>query len=307
MRKRFFAALLAACMILSGCQLAKPDDNSGTASDQLVGVLITMEYLDLWDTEAFLTGHTDEILAGSTITGQSRQQGKLFARLVEEAAGGGNRSRYVFEGVDGIVLASYLIKPNDIQSNEYWSSEVTEGICDVFFGHHAKDSGCDTTLTGTIYLEEGAAERVFYFNPIYQTSDGQVYLVPGDGMSFGGGLAGSAAHRINAEHTQTENGNGMSYSCEIAVTMETAAPAREVRIYHMRSDHQILRCDVYSADQIPAEISPARDSAYLIVEEHTADGSIRRALYQSSDSSIPYFISWKNGICIQKPIIIQWA
>ena len=54
MNKRIFAAFsLIVALLLSGCSLAQPEGERAAAEeDRMVGVLVTREPLDLFDTEA---------------------------------------------------------------------------------------------------------------------------------------------------------------------------------------------------------------------------------------------------------------
>ena len=58
--------LLILGLPLSGCQLAS--DRGEDSEDQLVGVFVTTEYLDLMDMDAYLNDHLNELTDGGTIT-----------------------------------------------------------------------------------------------------------------------------------------------------------------------------------------------------------------------------------------------
>ena len=82
---------LTLCILLSafalGCtnlvRFTTPSDSGEEAAsaDRLVGMLITEEYLDLFDTEGYISGHFRELVSGKEIAEaeSSRYQGRLYA------------------------------------------------------------------------------------------------------------------------------------------------------------------------------------------------------------------------------------
>ena len=53
-KKGLLATILAASLLLSGCSLALPEEDGKTDGDPMVGVLVTTQPLDLFDSEAYL-------------------------------------------------------------------------------------------------------------------------------------------------------------------------------------------------------------------------------------------------------------
>lgn len=306
MNKRIFVAVIAVCLLLSGCQLAQPDAQEEKDKDRMVGVFITTEYLDLFDMEAYLKDHSN-LLSGGTIdrSEDSAYNGRIYAKYIEETNEVGTNVRYVFEDLEGILTASYLVKPHGGNLEAYWMSAVTEGICDVSIAHHARDDGEDHSISGTIYLSPEYIDPCFYFNPVYQTEDGDVYLMAGQGLSFETGFAGSSCHTLNETATYTENGTTRSYTAESKITLECAVPAKVVIVLHMDENNNILSRNEYTADELPETLTPEAGTAYLLVEEHTAQ-TIRRSLYQPGDDSISVFKALENQICVKSQIVVQW-
>ena len=68
MRKEgLLAIILAALLLVSGCSLALPEEDGKTDGDPMVGVLITTQPLDLFDSEAYLSENASTILNGGMI------------------------------------------------------------------------------------------------------------------------------------------------------------------------------------------------------------------------------------------------
>lgn len=305
MNKKICALFLALALLLSGCQLAKPETETQTQRDKLVGVFVTEEYLDLFDMEAYLQDHIGDLANGSlTVEDSAQYSGRIYAEFVEDTADGFASGRYVFQDLEGILMASYRVMPHGNNENAYWSSDVTEGLCNVSTGHYSRDDGFDLEMSGTIYVSTSYIEPCFYFNPVYQTPEGDVYLTAGSVIGFATGF-GSSAHTFSEEGTYTENGVENSYSSEIKVTLETVNPAKRIVVLQMDENNRLLRRDEFDPQQPMDSLVPVAGCAYVLVEEHTVQG-VRRALYQTGDRHFTAYRVLENDICVQLQVPIQW-
>ena len=299
MRKRIVIIILVLALALSGCQLAKPDAEAQKEKDMLVGVFITEEYLDLFDIEAWLNDNASQVLKNENLTVENPEQyyDRIWATFEEGS--------YRFSDMEGTLLASFRIVPSGNLESTYWSSTVSGILCDVAFGHNALDTGTELTISGTVYFSDTCPDPCLYFNPVYQTPDGDVYLLPGQGTSFGTGFGGRATHSLKEETKKTENGEEMGHSSLITVTMECVYPARKLAILQMDAENQILRRSEWNPAETPEELKPEANCAYILVEEHTANG-IRRSLYQKEDNRLTFFRELENLMCTKAQVPLTW-
>lgn len=304
MHKRIFVLIMVLALALSGCQLAKPEADTQKEKDMLVGVFITEEHLDLFDMEAYLQDNLGALSGGTlSIADAAQYSNRVWGEKTEEHDG---HSSYHFGDLEGSLLASFRITPDGIKENAYWGSEAGEGICDVSFGHNSMDDGSRLELSGTVYFSDTHPDPGLYFNPVYQTPEGEVYLLSGQGTFFGdAGMGGSATHSLKEETKRTENGEERSHSTEISITMECVYPARNLVILQMDENNQILHRQEIDPAKAMEELKPESGCAYILVEEHTASG-IRRSLYQKDDRYIAYFRELENRMCTKAQISITW-
>lgn len=303
MNKRIITVLLTAALLLSGCQLAKPEAKEPSKPDMLVGVFLTTEPLNMPDPEVLLNESIGALQRGETVISNS-DPGRHYATFTETTTDGVTTGTYSFPGLEGTLLASVQITPNG--SNGYWSSSITEGICDVSIGHHSREDGFSLTLNGTVYVvKDYPGDLVFYHNPVFQDSEGNIYVTQGDSISFASDLAGSTSHKINASTTFTEGETEVSFTSEIVVRIEAADPAEKIVIVQMSKDNKLLKTEEYTKSAIPEAVDTG-SAEYIIVEEYASDGSIRRCLYQKGDTNISTFSLWKNGICIKTQTPVSW-
>ena len=304
MIKRVFLMIMVLALALSGCQLAKPEADTQKEKDMLVGVFITEEHLDLFNLEAYLQDNLGA-LSGGTVSVEDATQysNRVWGEMAQDYDG---HSSYHFGDLEGSLLASFRITPNGKTENAYWGSEAGEGICDVSFGHFSMDEGSKLELSGTVYFSDTHPDPGLYFNPVYQTPEGDVYLLPGQGTFFGAvGTGGSAGHTMKEEASRTENGEKIVHSTEISITMECVYPARNLVILQMDESNQILRRQEIDPAEAMEELKPEPGCAYILVEEHTA-GGIRRSLYQKENRYIAFFRELENRMAIKAQITVTW-
>lgn len=303
MNKRVIFALLSLAMLpLFGCTLAQPDGTNeayASYSDRLVGVMITTEYLDFFDMESWLQNNLDNIdESGELVLPEIGEDLRLYAKLSETGR------RYEFECVDGILLAGYQIQPSDA-THPYWATDCSEGLCDIATSTHALDDGVLRELSGTLYVERDYGDVIFYLNPIYQTADGSVYLIPGTGIHINSHQSGTAAQTLTQEITLTEDGQEQNFFSKIEIMFSSVQTSDTIVVLHISADNCVLRREEFAIDHLPDALVPSSDVAYLIVEEHSADG-VSRFLYQRSDTSFSVFRSPDGMLCFRDSLEIWW-
>ena len=178
MKRNLFAALITAGLLLSltGCQLAKVESGS---QDRLVGAFITTEYLDLMDMEAYLNDHLDDVKKGGEILVDGD------TRAYEERIYGVNQSDdpehpdYTFPGLEGIAI--YYI-PVDAGEESYWTSSTAEEA-QLYTAFNLSNDMDEIVVTADLYVSADGGLHSFYANPIYQTAEGELYLISGTGIS----------------------------------------------------------------------------------------------------------------------------
>ena len=305
MNKRRFAgkaaAVLSALMFLTGCQLAVPDaGESAAVRDRMVGVFITTEHLDLFDMEAYLNDNLSDIMSGGgtvDAADSAKYGGRIYADFVEETftdSAGEEQSwyDYVFTELEGMLLATFLIKPenNPIIGEDH---------------HTTADTGEKTEQEAYIYVPGDTGEVCFYFNPVYQTADGKVYLTGGQGIMSNTLMGGAMSKTITDTCTYTEGETEKTYSTEIKVTVDSVDVPEKVVLIQMDENHQEVSRAEYIPGQLPAELEPDDRASYILVEEYCG-GKINRTLNQGGDEAIEVFYCMDNGICAKDYMNVNW-
>lgn len=305
--------LLALLLLLTGCQLARPDVGAVQSGDRLIGVLVTKEYLDLFDVEAYFQDHTSELLKGGDHVVEDTQpyEGRIYATMTMEALPDGDggtmeHPKYAFEGVDGSFYFVFSVSEEDgpgytaTQSGE----EISDGQTSLFYS----DQEEAMELEATIYYAPQVGEEVtgFYFNPVYQTADGRVYVMSGSGTSTSVDGAGvSFSHTLSEENTQTENGVSKIWRTSVKVTVESVDPPERITVLQMGEDHRILSEISYEPGTLPETMTLPGETAYLIVET-ISGGSVNRELVDRDAENLETFRCRDDRICVKQTTYLTW-
>lgn len=286
MIKRILAILMACSVVLfSGCALAKPEEPRG--QDRLIGVLVTMEYLDLTDLEGYLGDHAEELLRGGEISlgGLGDYQGRLYGELVPTGFDPHDEEKRIMEydltfPVEGYFRVNMYLSASgnwEPGGDTYWRSFGNGGFCDVNPSIKVTDEGTADALSLTIYFCRGE-EAEFYANPIYQTSDGQVYVLPSHGGMRCDLLdGGSMIQTLSDSNTYTEGGQSKTDTTEITVEASYHSGVRELTLLRMDEQDQLLDKKTFSLGEIPEEADMGK-AAYGILQATYADGTLERTI-----------------------------
>ena len=291
-------------------------EKEGGSSDKLIGVLITKEYLDLFDSEQFFSDNIDRIMSGGEISESesAKYEGRLYADFVEtehvsEETGETYRGKeYVFEGINGICYIAPWIED---ESGSYWSSSSDDAITDGRVNYISTGESESVALEGTIYVATGKGAGNYYFNPVYQTQDGEVYAVNGSGIFSDGNTAGmSMSHEIKGNLSSTVGGVTTASESTVKISVCYMDEPLRVSILQFDSESTLLSRTEFDPDSLPETLRTRPDTQYIIVETATFSGEgtagITREIYQSEDETLSAFYCRDDGICVRRWCEIDW-
>ncbi len=314
--KQWLAVLLVVPCILSltGCQLASENTIENT-KDRLTGVLITYEYLDLFDYDGYLKGNASGISGGDIqVDGDSEQyRGRLYAILKEQVLTNEDTGEetvvkeYVFEDVEG--FAYFAFKDS---SNGAVNSRSDEAISDGNSSFFSSDDEDKITFEGSIYTAPGNNGAItYYINPVYQSNDGSIYAMSGSGFSMDASKGASYSQTLNETATVTENGTNKKSSISIKLSFVTMFQPEKIVLLQMNSDSAILSKDEYAPGEVPETLTPKADTNYIVAETYKSDSAgtvhVTRELYDRQDEYLYTFFCRYDNICIKTGTQLEWA
>ncbi len=308
MNKRLFAWFACLGLLLScgGCRLADPEEGEAQAAEQdrLIGVFATEEYLDLFDFDAYVSDNADKLVEGGEAV-LSPQDSEAYGGRVWAAQK--NNGDWVFDGLDGMGYYAYRYK-NEAESGI--ASHLDEGLTGNGMRVNSTDEGESVKMEATIYHVPGGRVR-YYFNPVYQTPDGAVYLTAGTGIYIEGAAEGeSSTHTLSGSVTTTgPDGETSTTSLSAAVEIEIMNAPGEIVLLQMDKNSHVLDRESYDPDQVPESLTPEPGCAYLVVETHKTgpDGDmVTRELVNAGAESLSTFHARADGVCLKQDTALLW-
>ena len=326
MKNRTLFAILACALVVSfalgatgAISLAKEETASANDFEKgrLIGVLITKECLDLFDAERYFADNPGQALPEGEIlrSDSAPYQGRLYAVLTDDSyvhpqtGETMTTKKYVFEDAEG--MAYFCAKYAD-ESGTYWGTGGDDAISGAHTAIHSSDAGDSIDLKGTIYVSTSADDSTFYFNPVYQTSTGEVYAMSGQGISNGGErVAGmSCSQTMSDEQTIALDGRSETVRTSVEVSICYMDTPESIRILQFDRSGCILSTQEYAAGDLPPALDAQANAEYIIVETRmkAANGaqSIERELLQPEDDSLSAFWRREDGICVEQYCSVAW-
>ena len=290
-------ALLLALCLLSGCSLARPEaeEGNGVSQDMMIGVFITREYLDLFDFEGYLEDNLNTVVnGGGEISPEDSE--KYGGRLYAEKTGEG----YDF-GIEG--MGAFCVQWE--QDGVPHSASYCIGPMELYLSTVVSDEGTSNEYTGTVYVQCGGTEA-FYVNPVYQDSEGQVYLMAGSGISSDMTEGASMTQTMSGEYTTTLDGKTQLYSMRTEIRFCGAQMPQTYRVLHMSKDSELLQTEDYTPETLPEEIRPCKGAEYLIIETQNTDKVTRQIVSRAEDSCQLFAPTEMEGIIAQRRTEVVW-
>ena len=244
-----FAAILAAVFLIAfldggAVQSAADEEEEGT----LIGAFVSEEDLDIDDLEI-------------TATGKVRwKQGRLYMDTDEDWWALKDRGSGIYctmepDSRDGEEDAK---SPNITIFGALGAPLGKAGIDD--------DNGVRTTdidLSGEVYAC-GDRQVIFNLYPIYQTSDGRIYLTRGNSMGMSGADGASITHTLTSDKTETIGGKSERVKVRVAITVAARPTPTKFTVAHMDGNDNLLKLEEFAPDALPESITPVDGAVYLI-------------------------------------------
>ena len=180
------------------------------------------------------------------------------------------------------------------------------------------DNGVRTTdidLSGEVYAC-GDRQVIFKLYPIYQTSDGRIYLTRGNSMGMSGADGASMTHTLTSDKTETIGGKSERVKVRVAITVAARPTPTKFTVAHMDENDDLLKLEEFAPDALPESITPVDGAAYLIGTSYGQDRDGETAEYtisSRSNDSAPYAYSklntfrYQDGKLCSISIPVKWG
>lgn len=287
MRNKLLCLLLAAVLTaLTGCSLAQPEQEAA-AEDRWIGLYVVYNPPGTYND---FNSNPNLVEMGTT----SLDTGKYGALTIPQKVLLGEEDpdtgTITFPGLTGYSLF--------IRHKQEDYGPVTQVVSNMSPGEegttiNSSDQGTAETASGVIWWGpplDAAADWDSYEDAgiwrayrVYETADGQTVYLDGSGNSYGGGGSGMGFSE-DATYTYTENGESLTDTISVSVSVKYTPRLTGLRVVEFGGDNSVVQTTALPlAEDLPALV-PTADTAFLVVEEESAEG-VKRTLYSTADLS----------------------
>ena len=290
MKIKVIAVLMVLCVIvvaLSGPELKKPESkNKSTFGDRLIGTVITTESLNTFDMEAYLNENIESIVKDENhtveIEDKQNYNNRIYARLitVEDKTEDGEKithKEYVFDDIDGFWI--FNAKIPSTETEESYTCLCSEGgISNVKSNVHHTDTGLqEIELNADVYYSYEKRGTVFYMNPVYQESDGDIYCVEGTGYAVSGdkgSIDGTSigSQSLNNKITVKDNGEETVYQSKVTINYVPVYVPSQIEFVFMNEDNKAIKEENFKPENVPEELTVPKGTEYVIVLQENEEG-----------------------------------
>ena len=285
MNKILLLPLLGAMVLsLTACQLAQ--EAAAVEEDTLIGGFVTAraegEYLQMGLPE------------------ETEENGRLYAQ------------DGTFPGLEGVYFTYEITY--DSQADAYttrsgpneglWEGGVAVGSVDYDTEWEQRTAG----MHGKVYYEERPEITVFTLYPVFQTAEGEIYLLLGVGLNLSGegeGIISSTSYTHKSE--VTVNGRRLACETSLKVEIDTKPAAQTVTLVQLDEDHRVLAQEDFLPGQCPDQLAPQQETAYLLAEYRDSQGEVtERELVQHGEEYL--YTAWQmdSGFFAAQPTQLVW-
>lgn len=296
-RRRLCLALalaLSVCL-LTGCRLALDEAKmQGSENDRLVGVFVTEQYLDSGMPEVTVNSRGEISVA-------ENREGIDGTLIFDEY-----RLRDIaFDGTEGYGI--YDIRVWEEELEIYTSYAITDDI----FSDGFWKMGDEDSAEVTIYVGQDGPDK-FFFNPVYQTAQGDVYMQPGTGLFCTEKAEGSSStHTLSWERKTAGNGQETVESSSFTIRIVYVGLIPSYKLLFMDGDSNVA--DVMTGDELAKmweaeqwELKVPAGTAYLILEQEKGNGDIARVICSKGEESLEFLRSVGGGYLVKQQMYITW-
>ena len=302
MRNKWLCLLLAAALtaLTAGCSLARPE-REAAQEDRWIGFYVVYNPPGSYDNS--FSSNPNLVEMGTTSLDTGEYGALAIPREVLPGEEDPDTGDIVFPGLEGYSLF--------IRHKQEDSGYVTAIQSDMSPGEgqtvHSSDQGTAESASGVIWWGpplDAAADfdpnedgyGIWHAYRVFETADGQVYL-DGSGNSYSGGGSGMG-FSSDAAYTYTENGETRKDSISVSVSVKYTPRLTALRVVEFDGDSNVVNITALPlTGDLPALV-PAADTAFLIVEEESAEG-VKRTLYPAAD--------WAEGPVYHEVVLLDEA
>ncbi|MCM1058609.1 MAG: hypothetical protein NC517_13550 [Firmicutes bacterium] len=308
-------ALIFSVCIFTGCRLAREERSAqDPEEDRLVGVFVTEEYLDTGMPEVTMSPggevslvENKEGIAGRIVSDENGWRTIVFHRTGHTEADRGEDESAEIKG-----FGIYDIRVREEGQEHYTYYGFSDDIfSDVYWAVNSSDSAESGRVEATVYVEPDGPEG-FYFNPVYQTAQGDIYLQPGTGLFDSERPEGaSGTHTMSWKRSVGQDGQETVEESTFAITIICAVRPTAYRLLFMGEDSQIA--GIMTGEELAKmweqgqwELKVPGKTAYLVLEQEREGIVVGRVFCDQGEKYLEFLQGADGGYLVKRQMDLIW-
>ena len=301
--------------------------------DRLIGVFVTKDYVDNFDFDKFVADNGSALLSGTSVVSPKDSLGyqkKIYAvRTVTpltEEEGGGYSYDYSFDGYEGLRCFTVQEKtPQVIQdaTGEFVDEDyithvaISEMECSTAIRNESSDGDfnpdfAELELDCNLYaFADGHSETLgMYCNPVYQDSDGNVYMLSGqciltsnDELSIGAVLSCTLD---DTYEEKASTGESVKEKSTVKVHLNIVSPPADYIVSRYTSAGELIDNKKIAAADMPSEIRVSDNCDYVVVTGTDKSGKTGHTLVDKESSDFTYYEASDKSYADKKTCKFIW-
>lgn len=272
------ALLLAALLaVLSGCSLAQPEEGNG---DRFAGFFVVYDSMDAvrdsFENNPNLTTYGTDTL---------RTQYGTYSLPQEIVVGEKQKDGQYSFGMEGRSL--FLVHGSDPNGSQIFSETISD-MANLQLECQDSENETANIISGTLYIgppldagpewDQFTDSGYLTFYRVYETSEGMVYL-----KNSGNGSVGLGSYYETHTYASALAGKKASETIKVTVNMEYKPRLEKLTVSQFDGNNTLLQSDELALREELPELECLPDTAWVLVEEESRDGTVRTA-YSPPDS-----------------------
>lgn len=285
------ASLLGGCGLMDG-SFSLALEEAPCQEDRLAGFFITDQYITSGMPKLTLNSR-GELTA-------IEQDARKYGTLNTDSG----RPPVTFDGLEGCGIYNLQL-PGEESSNSVFAD-------DAFTDMHFTVTDQENNAEASLYVSSDRPGK-YFFNPVYQQADGQIYLLPGSGISSDSFAEGCQySQSISQSRSSGPTGREETWSFSFTVNVISAEPMETPKLLFLDSLHQVVgtlseeQLDaIFQKDSSPLQLPPG--TAYLILEQtgRTTD-RVSRSFFDAGSEYLEYLDAEEDGLLYPRQLSLAW-
>ena len=153
-------------------------------------------------------------------------------------------------------------------------------------------------LDATVFFLPTAG--VWTVNPVYQTSDGRVYAVPGES-----GILLSPGLEVTQDMKDERKEGGRTETTAITLRLKPETACEKLTLTQFSAAHEALQVWEGAPGDAPETLKVLPETAYVLLERDGEDGETLRELADADEGSLELSVPLPNGLCEGRTVALE--